>query len=310
MFFEWLIFIALVLSLLAFDLGFLHKNQTEISFSESLWMSFFYVVIAIFFGVFILYQKNMDSFAQYMTAFLVEKTLALDNIFLISLIFTHLSIPRQYQYRVLFYGILGVIVLRALMIGLGAQIVMHFSWVLYVFSVIMILTGVKMLVFSHKVRSIENNMLLIWMSKNLNMTKEIKSECFYIYQKNPISGKTNRVFTPLFFALVLIECVDLIFAVDSIPAVFAITADPYIVYTSNIFAILGLRALFFAISALIHHFIYLKHALALILIFIGSKIFIADALQIDKFPPMISLCVTCGLLVLGVLASYWKSKRI
>ncbi|MDX2164671.1 MAG: TerC family protein [Gammaproteobacteria bacterium] len=304
----WIIFISIVLVLLILDLGFFHKKSRAIGFKESVWMSIFYVVIALCFGLFIWYLKGVNSFAEYITGFLVEKSLALDNIFLISLIFANLSVPLKYQHRVLFWGILGVIVLRGVMIGLGAHILNQFGWVLYIFGAFMIITGIKMFFISHKTIDISQNTLLLWMRKHLNITKELHDEKFYVYQKND-KKKYKLFFTPLFVALVMVEFIDLIFAVDSIPAIFAITQDPYIVYTSNIFAILGLRALYFALASIVDRFYYLKYALAAVLVFIGSKIFIADFMNLAKIPPVLSLSITLFILTLGVLFSVLKERN-
>ena len=305
--FKWVVFISLVFILLILDLGVFHKKNREIGFKESLWMSAFYIVVALLFGLWVWYIKGLDSFAEYITGFLVEKSLALDNIFVISLIFSSLSIPLKYQYRVLFWGILGVIVLRAIMIGLGVQIITRFEWVLYIFAAFMIITGIKMFFITHEPVEISNNPLLIWMRKHLNITNEFHNQKFFVYQ--PTDQRKKKLFvTPLFISLVMVEFIDLIFAVDSIPAIFAITQDPYIVYTSNIFAILGLRALYFALASIIQRFYYLKFALAAVLIFIGSKIFIADALNLAKIPPLLSLIITMTLLVSGVLCSFIREK--
>jgi tellurite resistance protein TerC len=308
--FMWEVFIAIVLILLTLDLGVFHKKDREIGFKESLWMSAFYILMALFFGVWVWYIKGLDGFAEYITGFLVEKSLALDNIFLISLVFSSLSIPLKYQHRVLFWGILGVIVLRAIMIGLGVQIITQFEWILYIFAAFMIFTGIKMFFMSSKPVEISQNPLLIWMRKHLNITDKLHDQRFFVYQ-NVRDSKTKKLFvTPLLISLVMVEFIDLIFAVDSIPAIFAITQDPYIVYTSNIFAILGLRALYFALASIIDRFYYLKYALAAVLIFIGSKIFIADALNLAKIPPMLSLTITVTILALGVLCSFLREKTI
>ena len=306
--FMWVIFIAIVLTLLVLDLGVFHKKDKEIGFKESLWMSSFYILMALIFGLWLWYIKGLDSFAEYITGFLVEKSLALDNIFLISLIFSSLSIPLKYQHRVLFWGILGVIVLRAIMIGLGVQIITRFEWVLYIFAFFMVITGIKMFFISHKPVEISENILLIWMRKHLNITDKLHDQKFFVYQ-SVAQSKTEKLFvTPLFISLVMIEFIDLIFAVDSIPAIFAITQDPYIIYTSNIFAILGLRALYFALASIIDRFYYLKYALATILIFIGSKIFIADALDLAKIPPVLSLIITITILACGILCSFIREQ--
>ncbi len=305
----WIIFISIVLGLLVLDLGVFHKQNREIGLKESLWMSSFYIFIALIFGLWIWYIKGVNSFAEYITGFLVEKSLALDNIFLISLVFSSLSIPLKYQHRVLFWGILGVLVLRAIMIGLGIQIITQFEWILYIFAAFMIFTGIKMFFISNKPVDISHNPLLIWMKKHLNITTNLHGQQFWGYEIDPHS-KTKKLFvTPLFISLVMVEFIDLIFAVDSIPAIFAITQDPYIVYTSNIFAILGLRALYFVLASIMDRFHYLQYALAVVLIFIGSKIFIADALNITKIPPLLSLAITFTILASGVLCSLVRKKN-
>ena len=217
--------------------------------------------------------------------------------------------PQQYQHRVLFWGILGVIILRAIMIGLGAAVVAEFAWVLYVFAVFLIGTGIKMLFASDKETDLNTNPLLKLIRRSFNVTHEHHGERFFIRKTDPKTGRLVRSMTPLFLALILIEIADVIFAVDSVPAIFAITTDPFIVYTSNIFAILGLRALYFALAAMVHRFHYLKYALAIVLIVIGSKIFIADLLGIDKIPPLLSLVVIASILASGVLYSMVKTRH-
>lgn len=305
----WASFACLVGVLLAFDLGVLHRNQREISIKESLWLSVFYISIALAFGAWVWHSLGAQSGKEYLTGFIVEKTLAMDNVFIISLIFTYFAIPHQYQHRVLFWGILGVILLRAIMIGLGATLVAEFSWILYIFAVFLIATGTKMLYIGDKLPSIEDNPLLKFLRNNMRVTNELHGQKFTVRLVDQNTGKKATYMTPLMIALILIEFVDLIFAVDSVPAIFTITLDPYIVYTSNVFAILGLRALYFALAAIIHRFKYLKPALAWVLIFIGSKTFIADALDMEKFPASISLGVTFAIIFAGVLASLYKIRN-
>ncbi len=304
----WLTFIAIVGLLLTFDLGVLHRKTRVISIKESLWLSAFYIAIALGFGAWVWVELGAQSGQEYLTGFIVEKTLAMDNVFIISLIFNYLAIPPLYQHRVLFWGILGVIVLRAIMIGLGATLVAQFSWVLYIFAVFLILTGVKMLWMGEKQPDIQNNPLLKFLRKNFRISNELHGQKFTVRLPDPKTGKLATYGTPLLVALIFIEFVDLIFAVDSVPAIFTITLDPYIVYTSNIFAILGLRALYFALAAIIHRFKYLKPALAWVLIFIGSKTFIADAMGWEKFPASISLSVTLAIILSGVLVSIYKTR--
>ena len=304
----WLVFISIVLALLAADLGIFHRKAKAISIKESLWTSAFYIGIALLFGVWVWYHLGRQAGEEYLTGFLVEKTLALDNIFVISLIFSYFAIPAHYQHRVLFWGILGVIVLRAIMIGLGATLVAEFSWVLYVFAAFLIATGIKMLVAGDHPPDIENNPVLKFMRRRLRVTSGLQGERFFVHEMDQASGKLVPAVTPLFVALVLIEIADVIFAVDSVPAIFAITSDPYIVYTSNIFAILGLRALYFALAAVISRFAYLKPALALVLVFIGSKVFVAGAMGWEKFPASVSLTVTLALILGGIAYSLWRTR--
>ena len=304
----WLVFISIVLTLLVLDLGVFHKEDHDIGVAESLKMSAFYIALGLGFSGFVWWQIGPTETAQYLTAFVVEKTLALDNIFVIALIFGFFAVPRQYQHRVLFWGILGVIVLRGIMIGLGATIVAQYHWVLYIFAVFLILTGIKMLFSSEKEPDLHANPLLRFLKNRFHVTDDLHGHDFFVKKPHPETGKLVRYATPLFLALVMIEFADLIFAVDSVPAVFTITTDPFIVYTSNIFAILGLRALYFALAAILHRFAYLKYALSILLVFIGSKIFIADLMGWEKFPPAWSLGITFALLGAGVLVSLWKTK--
>jgi tellurite resistance protein TerC len=292
----WLTFVGVVVALLAFDLGVLHKEEKEIGVQESLLLSAGYISAAMLFGAWIWWYLGAQSGMDYYTGFLIEKSLSMDNVFVIALIFSFFAIPRQYQHRVLFWGILGVIVLRAIMIGLGATLVSQFSWVLYLFGAFLIFTGIKMWIIADHMPDIANNPLLKFLKRHMRVTEGLRGNAFWV----------ERFATPLFLALVLVEFVDLVFAVDSVPAIFAITTDPFIVYTSNIFAILGLRALYFALAAMIHRFKYLKYALALVLIFIGSKIFLVGI--IGKIPAVISLSVTFGLIAGGVLVSLWKTR--
>jgi tellurite resistance protein TerC len=304
----WLLFVGIVVALLVFDLGILNKDDHEIGVTESLKLSALYITLGVAFSGFVWWQIGAEESKLYLTAFVVEKTLALDNVFVIALIFTYFAIPRQYQHRVLFWGILGVIVLRGIMIGLGATLVSQYGWLLYIFAAFLIATGIKMLVTDDKEVDISQNPVLKFMKRRMNVTDTLHGNNFFVQQPDPKTGKMARFATPLFLALVLVEIADLVFAVDSVPAVFAITTDPFIVYTSNIFAILGLRALYFALAAVLHRFHYLKYALAILLVFIGSKIFVADLMGWEKFPANWSLGITFTILAAGVLYSLWKTK--
>ncbi len=305
----WFTFIGIVITLLAFDLGILNKTTHEIGVSESLKLSAFYITLGVGFGGFVWYQLGQQPAVEYLTAFVVEKTLALDNVFVIALIFSYFAIPRQYQHRVLFWGILGVIVLRGIMIGVGATLVAQYAWILYIFAAFLIFTGVKMLMTDDKQLDLNANPVLRFMRKRFRVTPELRGSNFFVTQYDSKTGKTQRYMTPLFLALVLIEIADLVFAVDSVPAVFAISTDPFIVYTSNIFAILGLRALYFALAAVLHRFHYLKYALAVLLVFIGSKVFVADLFGWQKFPAQWSLGITFAILAIGVVYSLWRSRN-
>lgn len=302
----WAAFMAIVVTLLAFDLGVLHRDQHEIGVRESLMLSAGYITVALLFGAWVWWQLGSTSGMDYFTGFMVEKSLSMDNVFVIALIFTTFGIPRQYQHRVLFWGVLGVIVLRAIMIALGATLVSQFSWVLYLFGAFLVLTGVKMWFASDHTPDIANNPVLKWVKRHVRVTDGLRGQAFWVHEADPKTGRIERHATPLLLALLVIEFVDLIFAVDSVPAIFAITTDPFIVYTSNIFAILGLRALYFALAAMIHRFQYLKYALALVLVFIGGKIFLVGI--IGKVPAVVSLSVTFGLIAGGVLVSLWKTR--
>ena len=305
----WLAFLTAVAVLLVLDLGVLHRRPRAIGVRESLWMSVFYISVALLFGAWVWIELGAEAGEEYLTGFLVEKTLALDNIFVISLIFAYFAVPPVHQHRVLFWGILGVILLRAVMIALGAALVSAFSWTLYLFALFLVATGVKMLLMGEAAPHIGANPVLVVLRRVMSITPQPHGSRFFVRLPHPQSGRRVLWVTPLFVALLLIEIVDLVFAVDSVPAIFAITDDPFIVYTSNIFAILGLRALYFALSAAVARFRYLKPALALVLVFIGAKIFVADLAGWEKFPASVSLGVTLALLSGGVVWSLWQTRR-
>jgi tellurite resistance protein TerC len=305
----WLSFIGLVAALTAFDLGFLHKEDKEMGIGESLKLTAFYISIALAFGVWVWMAKGAEMGMQYYTGFFIEKALSIDNVFVISLIFTYFAIPNKYQYRALLWGIIAVIILRGIMIGVGAAIVQQYEWVLYIFAAFLIATGIKMLFTGDSEMDVSKNPVVRFMNKHFRVTPELHGEKFIVKVQDEKTGKMVRAITPLLLALIVINLADLVFAVDSVPAIFAITTDTFIVYTSNIMAILGLRALYFALAAMVHRFHYLKYALALVLVFIGSKIFVADfVLSGEKFPPVLSLGVTFALILGGILFSLWKTR--
>ena len=304
----WLTFFGIVIALLALDLGVLHRKQREIGVRESLLLSGGYIALALAFGGWVWWQLGETAGMNYLTGFVVEKSLAMDNVFVIAMIFGYFAIPREYQHRVLFWGILGVIVLRAIMIGVGAAVVSEFSWVLYVFAGFLIITGVKMWLMAEHEYDVGASPVLRWVKKHFRVTDTLHGNRFWVRQTDPRSGKPALFMTPLLLALLMVEIVDVVFAVDSVPAIFAITTDPFIVYTSNIFAILGLRALYFALAAMVHRFHYLKYALSVLLVFIGAKIFVADMLGLAKIPPAVSLGVTFAILTAGIAVSLWKTR--
>ncbi|MEW9805420.1 TerC family protein [Mesorhizobium sp. ZMM04-5] len=305
----WLAFLALVVALTAFDLGFLNKEDREMGIAESLKLSVFYITVAIIFGAWVWHARGAEPAMQYYTGFFIEKALSLDNVFVISLIFGYFAIPRKYQYRALLWGIVAVIVLRGLMIAGGAALIQQAYWMLYVFAAFLIFTGVKMFFAGDDHIDIENNAAIRFISNRMRVTREHHGQRFFVKVADRKTGRMVTAATPLFLALVVINLADIVFAVDSVPAIFAITTDTFIVYTSNIMAILGLRALYFALAAMVHRFHHLKYALAAVLVFIGAKIFVSDfLLEGGKFPPALSLGVTFGLIAIGILYSLWKTR--
>ncbi len=305
----WLAFIGIVLMLTAFDLGLLHREDRVMGIGESLKLSAFYIAIAMAFGAWVWAEKGADLGMKYYTGYFIEKALSIDNIFVISLIFTFFAIPPKFQYRALLWGIVGVIVLRGAMIAAGAALVNEAYWVLYIFAAFLVFTGVKMFFAGDAPPDISRNVLVRWISNHMPVTKEPVCDRFFVKVRDERTGRMVRAATPLLLALVVINLADLVFAIDSVPAIFAITTDTFIVYTSNIMAILGLRALYFALSAMIDRFHYLKYALAAVLVFIGSKIFVSDFLLAGaKFPPVASLAVTFGLIAAGIVWSLWKTR--
>ena len=306
----WLAFLALVATLTAFDLGILHKEDREMGIGESLKLSAFYIAVALAFGAWVWAARGAEFGMLYYTGFFIEKALSIDNVFVIGLIFTTFAIPPKYQYRALLWGIVAVIVLRGVMIAGGAALIAEAYWVLYIFAAFLIVTGFKMMFAGDKPMDVAGNPVVRWISTHMRVTKEHHAQHFFVKVPDEKSGRMVRAATPLFLALVVINLADLVFAVDSVPAIFAITTDTFIVYTSNIMAILGLRALYFALSAMVHRFHYLKYALAAVLVFIGAKIFVADfVLGGDKFPPLLSLGVAAALIGAGIMYSLWKTRE-
>ncbi|HEX7857329.1 TerC family protein [Sphingomonas sp. NPDC019816] len=308
----WMTFIGLVAALTAFDLGVLNRRDREMSIRQSLLLSLFYISVALAFGLWVWAEKGADLGLKYYTGFVIEKALSIDNVFVISLIFSAFAIPRVYQYRALVWGIVAVLFLRGIMIGAGAAVVEQFHWVLYLFGAFLVASGIKMLVAGdQEPPDVGANPLVRFLSRHLRIAQTLDGNRFLTRIADPVTGKMATAATPLLLALIVINIADIVFAVDSVPAIFAITTDTFIVYTSNIMAILGLRALYFALSAMIHRFHHLSHALALVLVFIGAKIFIADfVLAGGTFPAWASLGITLGLITGGILFSLWKSRPL
>ncbi|WP_312552846.1 TerC family protein [Massilia sp.] len=305
----WLVFLAVVVLLLAFDLGVLNRDDHVIGVKESLKLSALYLSAGLAFGLWVWHGFGSEKSMEFYTGFLIEKSLSLDNIFVISLIFATLAIPPLYQHRVLFWGILGVIVTRGIMIGAGAALVASYYWVLYIFGAILVVTGIKMLFVSENPDSVRDSALLAWLRRRLRVSETTHGHDFLVRLPHPSQpGRKLWYATPLLLALIMVEFTDVIFAVDSVPAIFAITSDPFIVYTSNIFAVLGLRALYFALADVVQRFRYLKYSLAAVLVFIGSKIFLGDFVFGGKVPAWLSLAVTAMLIAAGIAYSLWRSR--
>lgn len=303
---QWLIFAAVVLVLLVLDLGLFNRKDHVIGVRESLKMSAFYVFIALAFGGWVWWQMGSTAAVEYTTGYLIEKSLSMDNVFVIAMLFSYFAIPREYQHRVLFWGVLGAIVMRGVMIGAGAALIERFGWIMWFFGAFLLFTGVKMWFGAEHEPDMANNKLIGWLRRHLRVTPKLHGHDFFARLPKVPGGKPVLWVTPLFLAVVVIEFVDLVFAVDSVPAIFAITLDPFLVYTSNIFAILGLRSLYFALAAMIHRFDYLKYALALVLVFVGGKILAAEF--IGHIPALLSLGITLAILAGGVIVSLVKTR--
>jgi tellurite resistance protein TerC len=302
----WLIFAAVLVTLLAFDLRVAHRGGQANGLRRSLLLSAAYIGVAVLFGAWVWWSMGAPSGLDYFTGYLIEKSLSIDNVFVIALIFTALSIPPHLQHRVLFWAIVGVIGLRAIMIGLGAALVSEFSAVLYAFGIFLVLTGIRTWVAADRLPVFVHHPVLRLLERRVPLTDGLRGEAFWVREPEASTGRPVRRATPLFLALVLIAFVDLVFAVESVPAIFAISTDPFIVYTSNIFALLGLHALYFALAAMIHRFKYLKYALGLVLVFVGSKVFLVGL--VGKIPAAISLAVIASLIAGGVWMSWWKTR--
>ncbi|MGD9536593.1 MAG: TerC family protein [Alphaproteobacteria bacterium] len=298
----WLGFLGFVFLLLAFDLGVLHRKPKAVSVREALYLSLFYVAIAAVFNVGVFAFLGKQAGYEFMTGYLIEKSLSLDNIFVFVLIFTHFAVPPQYQHRVLFWGILGALVMRGLLIFAGAALISSVHWVVLIFGAFLIFTGIKMLVSVGAEPDLENNRIIRFARRRLRVTPDYHGSRFFTRENGLL------LVTPLFLVLVVVEFTDLVFALDSIPAIFAITPEPFIVFTANVFAILGLRALYFALAGIIHRFHYLKYGLSLVLCVVGIKMIVNGAFGDKVIPTEIALAITAGLIGGSIALSLIKTK--
>jgi tellurite resistance protein TerC len=270
----WILFNAFVLLMLALDLGVFHRKTHEVSLKESLTWTFVWVFLALVFNAIIYYWRGQQQALEFFTGYLVEKALSVDNIFVFIMIFTYFQIPSKYQHKVLFWGIIGALIMRVIFIFAGIALIEKFHFTIYIFGALLIYTGYKM--FYHNNAKIEpdKNPVIKFFKKIMPITPDLQEDKFFVKQND------KRFATPLFLVLILIETTDLIFAVDSIPAILAITQDQFIVYTSNVFAILGLRSLYFALAGVVHRFWLLSYALAVVLVFVGIKMLLIDIYKI------------------------------
>jgi tellurite resistance protein TerC len=295
----WAAFNLFILFLLALDLGVLHRKEREIGAREALLLSAGYVAIALIFNAGIFWYAGPDKGLEFLTGYLIEKSLSLDNVFVIALIFGSFAVPKQYQHRVLFWGVLGALVMRAALIFAGIELIQQFRWIVYVFGGFLVLTGIKMLLARGHATDVAANPVVRFVRRHFPVTEGYEGKRFLVRRDGVL------MLTPLFLALVMVETTDLIFAVDSIPAILAITQDPFIVYTSNVFAILGLRALYFALAAVIDRFVYLKVGLSLVLVFVGTKMMLVD---VWKVPTALALGVTVALIGGSIVLSLLRTR--
>lgn len=297
----WILFVAFILVLLAIDLGVFHRRAHAVSMKEAgVWVSV-WVTLSLLFGLGMWLARGPEPGLQFFTGYLIELSLSADNMFVFVLIFTAFAVPAAYQHRVLFYGILGALVMRASMILGGAWLIHQFHWILYLFGAFLVFTGIRMaLEREEKEVDVENNIAIRLVSRFAPIVPQYRGEHFLVRER-------GRLFaTPLLVVLVLVELTDLAFAVDSIPAIFAVTQDPFIVFTSNVFAILGLRSMYFLLANLVQRLIYLRLGLAVILTFIGVKMLIAD---FYKVPTVLSLGVVIATLLISIVASLVAAER-
>lgn len=300
-FFPWAGALLLILIFLSLDLGVFNRTAHKVSMQEALKASVVWITLSLSFNLFIWYWKGNEPALAFLTGYLIEKLLSLDNMFIFLMIFKFFDIGARHQHRVLFWGVLGAIVFRLLMILIGIKLIESFEWILYLFGILLLYSSYKMFQERDTVVNIQNNKILLYAKKWLPLRENYKGRHFFLHRNG------TWVATPLFLTLILIEISDIVFAIDSIPAIFAVTLDPFIVFTSNIFAILGLRSLYFLLANIIPRFYYLQHALSVILGFVGMKLLLANYI---KIPLSVSLSVVIFVLVFAILASVWREKCI
>lgn len=296
----WVLFHVFVFAMLALDLGVFHRKSHAIHFKEAVAWSGVWILLALLFNGFIHLWKGEQAALEFFTGYVIEKSLSVDNIFVFLVIFTYFKIPDQYQHRVLFWGIIGALMMRALFIAAGITLLEKFHWLIYVFGAFLVLTGIKMALAHRKEMDLEKNPALRFFKKWIPMTSRFEGQKFFTVENG------RKAATPLFAALLIVEFTDVIFAVDSIPAILAITKDPFIVYTSNIFAILGLRALYFALAGLLRYFRFLHYGLSVVLVFVGTKMLISE---FYKVPILASLGVIGTVILVSMVFSVFIPKR-
>ena len=297
----WVGFNAFILLLLALDLGVFHRKAHEIKFKEAVWWSIFWVSLSLLFNLGIFLYAGQEPALQFLTGYLIEKALSVDNIFVMVVIFGYFGVPAMYQHRVLFWGILGALVMRGTFILVGTVLIHKFHWIIFVFGVLLVYTGAKLAFRDEDPVDFEDNAILRLARRFIRVTPAYHGKHFFTIENG------RRVATPLFVVLLMIEFTDLIFAVDSIPAIFAVTTDPFIVYTSNVLAILGLRSLYFLLANVVDKFRYLKYGLAFILVFVGVKMLISD---VYKVPVAASLGVIAATLIVTIVLSLMAERRL
>ena len=296
----WVGFNVLVLLMLALDLGVFHRKSHTVTFRESMTWTGVWVALALVFNAGIWHFFGNQKALEFLTGYLIEKSLSVDNVFVFALLFSYFAVPPKYQHKVLFWGILGALVMRAAMIGVGAALITRFTWIIYIFGAFLILTGIKMVFKKEEEIHPERNPVVRLFKRFMPVTSDYRADNFFVRENGVLMA------TPLFVTLLLVEVSDLIFAVDSIPAIFAVTTDPFIVYTSNVFAILGLRSLYFVLAGVMNKFHYLKIGLGIVLTFIGVKMMLAHTAY--KIDTLVSLGVVVAVLAVSVVASLLRPR--